>query len=319
MANNPKENHPNSTSKIKPTNNDELNHRYYYKSYDLIKDELSLHDLKLYLSFLQFKKSTFEKELGDLSGFILSDEHVEDILYQSFYNILQKFDPNFYNIDTVGFDGTHKVNNEPIKGPEIDKNINGVLFLINKLENIIEEKKQDSLNKNILLPLYNLAINFDLSDYEYYIIIVCLAFELDTKYEKIYSYLQDDISKKRPTIELILRIFDLDFNDKIKTMNNLRNSPLFENNIIEYFENQTGIMSRTLKINDNILEFIVNEGKPNKNINDALTLYLNQTLIIDKEQHKVPINYIHILIRELWLLPCHHLHQPLMLLSKKMK
>ncbi len=55
-------------------------------------------------------------------------------------------------------------------------------------------------------PLVRLAQLFGLSQTEQDTLIVCLAGELDLKYERLYAYLQDDVTKKRPTVDLVLRL-----------------------------------------------------------------------------------------------------------------
>ena len=37
-------------------------------------------------------------------------------------------------------------------------------------------------------------------------ILICLAPEIDRKYEKLYAYLQDDITRKKPSVDLILSL-----------------------------------------------------------------------------------------------------------------
>ena len=48
---------------------------------------------------------------------------------------------------------------------------------------------------------------FDLSPFEQAVILLALAPELDLRYERLYAFLQDDVTKKRPTIDLALNLF----------------------------------------------------------------------------------------------------------------
>jgi AAA+ superfamily predicted ATPase len=47
---------------------------------------------------------------------------------------------------------------------------------------------------------------FDLSAFDVDVLLVALAPELDLRYERLYAYLQDDVAKKRPTIDLALNL-----------------------------------------------------------------------------------------------------------------
>ncbi len=56
---------------------------------------------------------------------------------------------------------------------------------------------------------------FGLSAFEMDVILIALAPELDLRYERLYAYLQDDVSKKRPTVELVLNLLCGSAQDKL--------------------------------------------------------------------------------------------------------
>jgi len=47
---------------------------------------------------------------------------------------------------------------------------------------------------------------FGLSDFELDLVVIALAPEVDLRYERLYAYLQDDITRKRPTVDLALNL-----------------------------------------------------------------------------------------------------------------
>ncbi len=61
-------------------------------------------------------------------------------------------------------------------------------------------------SNGILTPLEQLAHRFNLDRFDLDAFIVCLAPALDLRYERLYGYLQDDITRKKPSLNLI---FDL--------------------------------------------------------------------------------------------------------------
>jgi ATPase family associated with various cellular activities (AAA) len=56
------------------------------------------------------------------------------------------------------------------------------------------------------LRLEELGSLFALSDLERDVILLCLLPELDARYRRLFGYLQDDVSRSSPTVELILQI-----------------------------------------------------------------------------------------------------------------
>jgi len=51
-----------------------------------------------------------------------------------------------------------------------------------------------------------LADEFDLSPFDLDVLLIALAPELDLKYERLFGFLQDDITRKRPTVDLALHL-----------------------------------------------------------------------------------------------------------------
>jgi hypothetical protein len=54
-----------------------------------------------------------------------------------------------------------------------------------------------------------LAHLFQLSPFEQEALLICLAPDLDLRYERLYGYLQDDATRRRPTVDLMLRLLGL--------------------------------------------------------------------------------------------------------------
>ena len=54
--------------------------------------------------------------------------------------------------------------------------------------------------------LERLALAFELDPFDQDAFLVCLAPDLDLRYERLYAYLQDDVTRKRPNVDLILRL-----------------------------------------------------------------------------------------------------------------
>nr|WP_062337174.1 ATP-binding protein [Herbidospora sakaeratensis] len=51
-----------------------------------------------------------------------------------------------------------------------------------------------------------LAERYDLSAFELNVLLVAVAPEVDLRYERLYGYLQDDVTRRRPTVELTLNL-----------------------------------------------------------------------------------------------------------------
>ncbi len=75
-----------------------------------------------------------------------------------------------------------------------------------EVKNAIDRKVEASIGAGIDLPLFRLAQTFRLSAWEEEVLVLCLAPELDRRYERAYGYLHDDINRRQPSIELALAL-----------------------------------------------------------------------------------------------------------------
>jgi AAA+ superfamily predicted ATPase len=73
----------------------------------------------------------------------------------------------------------------------------------------IEERRRAGLEdrpREAELRLPRLARLFDLSPFEERSILVCLAPEMERRYEKLYGFLHDDVTRRQPTVGLLLEL-----------------------------------------------------------------------------------------------------------------
>jgi SpoVK/Ycf46/Vps4 family AAA+-type ATPase len=72
------------------------------------------------------------------------------------------------------------------------------------LQKTIDDKLTASADRGVVLALPRLAALFSLSPIEVQAVVICLAPELRRKYDVLYAYLQDDITRKKPSVDLVL-------------------------------------------------------------------------------------------------------------------
>ncbi len=55
-------------------------------------------------------------------------------------------------------------------------------------------------------PFVELAQTFNLTPLDSDILLICVAAELDRRYERLFAFLQDDVSQRRPTVNLVMNL-----------------------------------------------------------------------------------------------------------------
>jgi winged helix domain-containing protein/ATPase family protein associated with various cellular activities (AAA) len=110
-------------------------------------------------------------------------------------------------------------------------------------------------------PLTQISALFQLRHIEEQCLVLCLAPEIDAKYSRVYAFLQDDITKKQPCVDLALKLFCEDMRDRLATRAIFSpRSPLVKNRLINLGEVQDGIVTllqRPLSLDDRVTAFLV--------------------------------------------------------------
>ncbi len=134
---------------------------------------------------------------------------------------------------------------------------------IGKHREILSKKIQRSLEQGIHLPFHRLASIFHLHPFEWDTLLICLAPQLDLKYEKLYAYLQDDVTKKHPSVDLILDLLcGRGPEERIEARGCFFDqSPLLKYQLIAFTGDQNNppgpSLSRCLTIDDSIARFLL--------------------------------------------------------------
>jgi hypothetical protein len=111
-------------------------------------------------------------------------------------------------------------------------------------------------------PLIQLCDLFGLSPFERDVILICLAVELDLRYERLYAYLQDDVTKKRPTIDLVLRLLGSSLDARVAYRQAFEpDAPLLRWDLITVHDDPGArrpvLLARYLKLDDRIAGFLL--------------------------------------------------------------
>ena len=91
--------------------------------------------------------------------------------------------------------------------------------------------------------------------------LLCLAPEIDSRYAKVFAFLQDDVTRKQPSVELVLNLFCKDTEESLaKRRIFAPSASLFSNRLVQYAQpsdKQLPLPQRSLKIDDRIAAFLL--------------------------------------------------------------
>jgi SpoVK/Ycf46/Vps4 family AAA+-type ATPase len=219
-----------------------LEARAYATNWEHLSDELRFLDLCLHREVLkQRREQRVEDPLAPFSGLVISEAEIDGILTS----------------------GTNTESNSLDSSTATQQDLNES---VTRLQAEIEERRAASLKAGIYLALPQLARLFHLTRFEEKCVLLCLAPELDRKYEKLYAYIQDDATRKKPTVDLLFDLLCDNTPEKLAARTVFApQSPLVKYRVCEVIENsQDGplpLLSRSLRLDDRIVSLLLGFGQ----------------------------------------------------------
>jgi hypothetical protein len=136
-------------------------------------------------------------------------------------------------------------------------------FRTGSLWQATEARRAVSHTPNTLLPLEMVSERFALSAFEVECMLVCVAPELEARYQKLFGYLNDDITQKYPSVDLLLRLLSVPEESAACRALLTPASPLLRGGLLVWVEEQGpgSPLSRCLKVDPAVVQFLFQDYK----------------------------------------------------------
>jgi hypothetical protein len=96
-----------------------------------------------------------------------------------------------------------------------------------------ERLSEKARRQGQMLRLEHLATAFGLDRFDLDTLLICLAPALDLRYERLYGYLQDDVTRRRPRVNLVLDLLCEPGSERLLMLSRFGDdAPLFMNNLL---------------------------------------------------------------------------------------
>lgn len=218
----------------------------YQNQHEHLFDELRRLDLLLLLEIEHIRKQATSTESPEFRGLFLSETEINAMLVNSPEAETRSSSPS-------------------------NRTVEYLQDAIRELEQQINVRIKAAEMAGLVFPLYHLKEHFRLAPFDMDTLLICLAPELDLKYEKIYAYLNNDITRKKPTVDLILRLTCNTVREKINGRKRLEyEAPLVRNRLISIIENCDGetssFLSSRLSMDRRIVNYILEIDLPDSRI-----------------------------------------------------
>ncbi len=133
----------------------------------------------------------------------------------------------------------------------------------------VDQRRAASMERETPLMLSVLARLFGLSAFEERLVLVALAPEVDSRFGTLYAYLQDEITRRRATVDLALRMLCDSPEQRLRAMKALsHNSRLYQMGILRMPDKHTDelLRQRALILDNSIVDFLLETGGMDTNV-----------------------------------------------------
>ncbi len=127
------------------------------------------------------------------------------------------------------------------------------------------------------LPFIRFLEQFGFDALDAYILLVCLAPELDRRYQRLYSFLQDDVTQRRPTVNLVMNILGGSLEQRYQVWDRLKsNSALRRHHVIDVVKDpgkpNLPMLARPLRVDERVIHFLLGDDEPDSRLLEVLTV-----------------------------------------------
>lgn len=227
------------------------NHLPYTDGHAHLLDELRWLNRLLAVHVVRLRQDNFYENAKDFRRFFIADEEVDMLLANGIFE-----------------------DNGKVDGNERKETMANLLTSAQNMRADINRRIQASYANNRMLPLVRLRDYFRLHEIELQALLICLAPQIDARYEKLYAYLHNDITKKAPSIDLILGSLCQSIEERLHFRPYFDHSaPLRYYHLIELLENSSGISAsqNVLCADTRIMQYVLG----NHDVEEHVCTYLD--------------------------------------------
>jgi len=130
----------------------------------------------------------------------------------------------------------------------------------------LEDEATLAERKGFDLRLRRLARTFDLNELDVELLLIAVAPDLDDRFERLYGYLHDDVSRRRASIGLWLELCGLEPASAAAFQRLAPDGPLSGARLLLVEDQERPFLTRSLRVPDRVTAFLLGEDKPDSQV-----------------------------------------------------
>src|SRR4029079_12182676 len=122
-----------------------------------------------------------------------------------------------------------------------------------------EAEADAALAAGAQIRLRPLADDARLTDLDTEILVVALVPDLDSRFERLYGYLNDDVTRRRATIGLALALADVSAGSAAARARLLPGAPLIDRTLVQVEDADRPFLTRALRVPDRVAAHLLGD------------------------------------------------------------
>jgi hypothetical protein len=120
--------------------------------------------------------------------------------------------------------------------------------------------------------LDRLAIDFGLSELDVELLLVALAPDVDSRFERFYGYLNDDVTRRRASVGLALELCGASTADATARGRLAAGAPLLDGGLVRVEDPHRPYLTRALRVPDQVVAHLLGDDRPNATLRGLLAV-----------------------------------------------
>jgi AAA+ superfamily predicted ATPase len=212
----------------------------YKDSIEHLRHELGRLDLLLQRALLVARKTDPTQVADDFRGLVISEPEIEALVQAK----------DFFGERWRRQEASHE------ELSRIDQQLD-------TMRQEIDERRKLTAEAGTWLSLPHLAGRFNLSPAEVDVLLLAVAAELEPNYETLYAYLQNDVTRKHPSVNLALNLICRSEREKLDGRALFSpSSSLFISSLLELaeepYDRQPPLLRRFIRMDEAVVAFLLN-------------------------------------------------------------
>jgi len=120
------------------------------------------------------------------------------------------------------------------------------------------------------IRLRRLAVDAGLTDLDVELLLIAMVPDLDSRFERLYGYLNDDVTRRRATVGLALELAGASSMSAAARGRLLPAGPLVGHALVIVEDTERPFLTRALRVPDRVTAHLLGDGSPDAALHDAL-------------------------------------------------